>query len=111
MKTVTDTLGVARSNVAERLAGERRLRGPQTREGDLALTAHIRRLVDARPTYGYLRIGALLNRERRSTGWASWTVSLPSMSSAPARSPLMAILAPVGKLWSLGRREEVCGVW
>ena len=66
MKTVTDTLGVARSNVAERLAGERCPRGPQTREDDLALAAHIRRLVDARPTYGYRRIGALLNRERRA---------------------------------------------
>ena len=68
MKTVTDTLGVARSNVAERLAGERPRRGPQTREGDLDLAAEIRRLVDARPTYGYRRIGALLNRERRSAG-------------------------------------------
>ena len=35
MKTVTDTLGVARSNIAERIKGVRPKRGPQTREGDL----------------------------------------------------------------------------
>jgi len=68
VKTVTDTLGVARSNVVAQLAGGRRTRGPQTRDGDLELAAEIRRLVDARPTYGYRRIAALLKRERRSDG-------------------------------------------
>lgn len=68
MKTITDTLGVARSNVAERIKGLRPKRGPQTRDGDLALAAEIRRLVDARPTYGYRRIAALIKRERRSAG-------------------------------------------
>ena len=34
MKTVTDTLGVARSNIAERIKGVRPKRGPQTREGE-----------------------------------------------------------------------------
>ena len=65
MKTVTDTLGLARSNIAERVRGVRPKRGPQTRDGDLELAANIRRLVDARPTYGYRRIAALLKRERR----------------------------------------------
>ena len=50
MKTVTDTLGVARSSIAERVKGTRPKRGPQTRDGDLELTGAIRRLVDARPT-------------------------------------------------------------
>ena len=50
MKQVTDTLGLARSNIAERVKGARPKRGPQTRDGDLELTAAIRRLVDARPT-------------------------------------------------------------
>ena len=68
MKAVTKTLGVARSNIAERVKGVRLKRGPQTREGDLELSAAIRRLVDARPTYGYRRIAALLKRERRSAG-------------------------------------------
>jgi putative transposase len=70
MKTVTDTLGVARSNVAERVKAARPKRGPQVRDGDLELTAEIRRLVDARPTYGYRRIAALIKRERRSVGAA-----------------------------------------
>ena len=68
MKAVTDTLGVARSNVVERVKGARPKRGPQTRVGDLELAAEIRRLVDARPTYGDRRIAALIKRERRSAG-------------------------------------------
>lgn len=68
MKAVTDTLGVARSNIVERVKGVRPKRGPQTRDGDLELTAEIRGLVDARPTYGYRRIAALIKRERRSAG-------------------------------------------
>lgn len=35
---------------------------------DTELLEPIRRLVDERPTYGYRRIGALLNREHRQTG-------------------------------------------
>ena len=62
MKAVTETLGIARSNVAERIRGVRPKRGPQTRDGDLELSAAIRRLVDAGPTYGYRRIAALLKR-------------------------------------------------
>jgi len=68
MKVVTDTLGVARSNIAVRVKSVRPQRGPQTREGDLELAAEIRRLVDSRPTYGYRRIAALIKRERRSSG-------------------------------------------
>ncbi len=60
MKPVTDTLGVARSNVAERVKCIRPERDPQTRDGDLDLTAEIRHLVDERPTYGYRRIAALI---------------------------------------------------
>ena len=60
MKAVTDTLGVARSNVVERIKATRPKRGPQTREGDLELAAEIRRLVDQRPTYGYRCIAALI---------------------------------------------------
>jgi transposase InsO family protein len=70
MKRVTDTLGLARSNIAERVNGTRPKSGPQTRDGDPELTAELRRLVDVRPTYGYRRIAALLKRERRSDGLA-----------------------------------------
>lgn len=68
MKAVTDALGIARSNVAERVKNIRRRRGPQTRDGDLELAAEIRRLVDTRPTYGYRRIAALLKRQRLAAG-------------------------------------------
>jgi putative transposase len=68
VKTVAETLEVARSNVIERQRGVRPARGPQTRPGDMELAADIRRLVDQRPTYGYRRIAALLKRERRSAG-------------------------------------------
>jgi hypothetical protein len=53
VKTVADTLGVARSNVIERRDGKRPHRGPQERPGDVELIGEIRRLVDERPTYGY----------------------------------------------------------
>lgn len=68
MKTVSATLGVARSNVVERRDEKRSRRGPQERAGDIELAGAIRALVDARPTYGYRRIAALLKRERRSDG-------------------------------------------
>ena len=58
MKQVTDTLGLARSNIAERDKGSRPKRGLQTREGDLELVAEIRRLVDARPIYGLATVNA-----------------------------------------------------
>jgi len=70
VKMVSQTLGVARSNVTERRDGSRAQRGPQERPGDVDLAGAIRRLVDARPTYGYRRIAALLKRERRSDGLA-----------------------------------------
>jgi putative transposase len=66
MKRVAETLELARSNIAERVKGVRPKRGPQTRDGDLELAADIRRLVDARPSYGY-GIAALLNRAQLST--------------------------------------------
>jgi putative transposase len=70
VKTVSTTLGVSRSNVIERRDGKRPRRGPQERAGDVELAGAIRRLVDARPTYRYRRIAALLKRERRSDGLA-----------------------------------------
>jgi transposase InsO family protein len=70
VKTISQTLGVARSNVIERRVGHRPRRGPQERPGDVELAGQIRRFVDKRPTYGYRRIAALLKRERRSDGLA-----------------------------------------
>ena len=67
MKSVASTLGVARSNLMDQLRHpERRRRGPYQREGDDELLAEIRAITDRRPTYGYRRVAALVNRARRS---------------------------------------------
>ena len=69
MKTVADTFGVARSNLADQLRHpERRRRGPYRRAGDDELLATIHAITDARPTYGCRRLAALLNRARRASG-------------------------------------------
>lgn len=65
MKMVADTLGVSRSNLVQRLNGRSKPRGSYHKAEDADLLPAINRLVDARPTYGYRRIAALLNRERR----------------------------------------------
>jgi len=65
MKTVADTLGVARSNLAVQAAPartpRRRGRRPQP---DAALLAEINEIIAGLPTYGYRRVHALLRRRR-----------------------------------------------
>ena len=69
MKAVADALGVARSNLVEQLQQPERLRrGAYRRAEDEAVLGEIRVITDARPTYGYRRVTALLNRARRSSG-------------------------------------------
>jgi transposase InsO family protein len=71
MKAVADTLGVARSNLVEQAKrGGHRPRPPYCKAGDAELLARIRPLVDARPSYGYRRITALLNRQAEAEGLA-----------------------------------------
>ena len=70
MKTVATTLGVSRSQLIERLKGASKLRSCYDMPGDAELLATLRTLVDERPTYGYRRIAALVNRERLKTGLA-----------------------------------------
>ena len=71
MKAIAETLGVSRSNVIRRVNGEGRARRAYQKPGDQALLTQIRALVDQRPTYGYRRIGALLNRVREHLGQAA----------------------------------------
>jgi transposase InsO family protein len=68
MKAVADTLGIARSNLTERLAKPARPRGPFRKPGDLPLLVLIRSIVDARPTYSYRQVTALVNRKLRGDG-------------------------------------------
>lgn len=66
--TVANTLDVARSSLIKRLnKGEEPRRRPP-RVDDAALLALLKRLVDERPTYGYRRICALMNRELARDG-------------------------------------------
>lgn len=67
MKRVAQTLGVSRSQLIERLKGARKLRSAYRKTSDAELLAPLRTLVDERPTYGYRRITALMNRERLKT--------------------------------------------
>jgi putative transposase len=64
MKTVANTLGVARSN----LVVAPRRRGPYRKADDAWLLPLIRAIVDQRPTYGYRRAGALLTRQLATLG-------------------------------------------
>jgi len=68
VKAVAEALGVARSNLVKQIRGSPRPRGRYKRQGDEVVLAAIRQLTDARPTYGYRRITALLNRARRASG-------------------------------------------
>lgn len=68
MKTVADTLGVARSNLHDKVRRASRPRGPYRKADDDELLPLVRRLVDERPTYGYRRITALANRILAGTG-------------------------------------------
>lgn len=72
MSAVAEVIGVSRSNLHERLNGSAKPRpnerGRYHKAQDAADLPHIERLVAKRPTYGYRRITAVLNRERAAEG-------------------------------------------
>jgi len=68
MKRVAEAFGVSRSNLAQRTGGSTLARGPYVKADDETLLPLIRRFVDERPTYGYRRIAALVNRELARQG-------------------------------------------
>lgn len=68
MKRIAEVLEVSRSNLAERAKGAGRPRGPYRKADDEAYLPLVRRFVDERPTYGYRRITALVNRDLASCG-------------------------------------------
>ena len=70
MKAVADALGVSRSNLHERVSGKTKPRRRYHKAQDAALLPLIERLVAKRPTYGYRRITAVLNRKLRADGLA-----------------------------------------
>lgn len=62
MKTIADVLGVPRSHLHERVHRPTAPRRRYHKAADEGLLPLIRRLVDERPTYGYRRVTALVNR-------------------------------------------------
>ena len=68
MRTIARTLGVSRSNLTDRLNGEAKPRRRYHKAQDAAVIPLIRELVSKRPTYGYRRITAILNRFLRKDG-------------------------------------------
>jgi transposase InsO family protein len=68
MKAVAQTLGVSRSNLHDRLSGRTKPRRRYHKAQDAAVLPLITALVAARPTYGYRRITAILNRQLRAQG-------------------------------------------
>jgi transposase InsO family protein len=70
VKGVAETLGVSRSQLAERVRSGLKGRERYRKSEDAELLAALRTLVDERVTYGYRRIGALLNREREKAALA-----------------------------------------
>lgn len=68
MKTVTDTLGVARSNLVVQAANLPRRRRGRRPQPDAALLAEIKVIIAAQPSYGYRRVHALIRRHREQAG-------------------------------------------
>ena len=69
MKTIAQTVGVARSNLVVQAAANtsRHRRGRRPVPED-ELLAEIKDTIAGQPTYGYRRIHALLRRQRREQG-------------------------------------------
>ena len=68
MKMIAQTLGESRSNLSQRIKATPKARGHYQKPSDAEILPQIRTLIDERPTYGYRRIGALLNRIRKASG-------------------------------------------
>jgi len=64
VKAIAETLAVSRSTLYE----PQQPRGPYRKVEDERLLPVIRAITDVRPTYGYRRVTAVLNRQRRARG-------------------------------------------
>jgi len=68
MKAVTDTLEISRSHQYEKKKEAMRIRRHYQKPDDEKYLILIRRICDERPTYGYRRITAILNRQLKEKG-------------------------------------------
>jgi len=71
VRRVAQVLGVSRSQLTQRLKEPVKPRSSYRKPENDDLLVELRALVDERPTYGYRRITALVNRARRKAGLAS----------------------------------------
>lgn len=62
MTQAAKVMGVSRPHLSTSVRAEARARGPYRKEGDGELLGRIRAIVQGRPTYGYRRVTAMLNR-------------------------------------------------
>ncbi|GFE84888.1 hypothetical protein GCM10011487_68880 [Steroidobacter agaridevorans] len=75
MRRVAQVLGVSRSQLSQRLKEPGKSRSSYRKPKDDGLLVELRALVDERPTYGYRRVTALLNRARRKAGLANASIT------------------------------------
>lgn len=71
MKTVCETLGVARSNIAARATGSLSKARGRPSLPDRELVEDIKAIIADMPTYGYRRVHSILRRNARKLG-RSW---------------------------------------
>jgi len=64
VSVIAQVLGVSRSHLHDRLGRGSQARGRYVMSDDGALLTQIKKVIGARPTYGYRRVTALLNRQR-----------------------------------------------
>ena len=71
MSAVAEVIGVSGSNLHDRMNRKHHQTSAYHKAGDAAILPRIKRFVAKRPTYGYRRITAVLNRELRAAGLSS----------------------------------------
>lgn len=109
MSVVAETLGVSRSNLHDRLKGSAKPRRRYHKAQAAAVVPLITALAAARPTYGYRRITALLNRQLRAAGTAPVNHRCASSERAPVIVADTATGAPIERSSArscLGRRHH-----
>jgi putative transposase len=71
MRIIAATLGVARSNLIERRRRQYFVRRRRSARDDGPVTERIKQVVDARPSYGYVRTARLVSRAAMADGGAA----------------------------------------
>jgi len=74
VKTIADALGVARSNLAAQAIAAAPCRRGRPPQPETELLTEIKQVIAGQPTYGYLRVHALMRRRRREEGSAAVSV-------------------------------------